>query len=293
MFNPFKEIVDEDNKDLNLIAKSLDGDLPSLESLILRHQSWIYNIAIRMVYDSHDAEDVTQEVLIKIITKLSQFNSEKSSFRTWLYRIVVNHIINMKSNKKESFLTEAVKHNDFENFTEQISDKRRAAKPESNIILEEVKMSCIQCMLLILTRRERMVFILGVVFNVADSVGSEICEVTKVNFRKILSRSRDKVFNFFNKNCSLLNEDNPCQCSDLVQPIMDLKLLNKEDLTVEKESHGKVRDIISSSVQNLEDSYYEFISLYRNQPFLKSPDMIQFLRTTMDRDDIRELFHIH
>jgi len=38
---------------------------------------------------------VTQEVLIKVITKLSTFKG-KSKFRTWLYRIVSNHVLNMK-----------------------------------------------------------------------------------------------------------------------------------------------------------------------------------------------------
>jgi len=42
--------------------------------------------AVRMVFEPHDAEDVTQEVLVKVITKLSTFKGE-CKFRTWLYRI--------------------------------------------------------------------------------------------------------------------------------------------------------------------------------------------------------------
>jgi RNA polymerase sigma factor (sigma-70 family) len=57
--------------------------------LIARHQAWIYNIVLRMVYNPYDAEDATQEILIKLLNSLSTFEG-RSQFRTWLYRIVVN-----------------------------------------------------------------------------------------------------------------------------------------------------------------------------------------------------------
>jgi Sigma-70 region 2 len=44
----------------------------ALEKLILRHQAWIYKIAVRMVFQPQDADEVTQEVLIKAITKLKR-----------------------------------------------------------------------------------------------------------------------------------------------------------------------------------------------------------------------------
>lgn len=71
---------------------------------MLRHQAWIYNIAVRMVFHPHDAEEVTQEVLIKIITKLCTFKGE-SKFRTWLYRIAANHVLNMKRRSAETKAT--------------------------------------------------------------------------------------------------------------------------------------------------------------------------------------------
>src|SRR5205809_4217010 len=50
-----------------------------------------------------DAEEVTQEILIKLTTKLSTFEG-RSSFRTWLYRIAVNHILNVKRRSFEDRL---------------------------------------------------------------------------------------------------------------------------------------------------------------------------------------------
>ncbi|QTL98190.1 sigma-70 family RNA polymerase sigma factor [Iocasia frigidifontis] len=60
----------------------------------------MYTFAIRMTGNIHDAEDITQEILIKIITRLATFKGE-SSFRTWLYRIVSNYVLNMKRKKQE------------------------------------------------------------------------------------------------------------------------------------------------------------------------------------------------
>ena len=101
MFNPFTEIAADDSADAALVGQAKNGDRAALEKLILRHQAWIYNIAVRMVFQPHDAEEVTQEVLVKVITKLSTFKGE-SKFRTWLYRITANHVLNMRRRSAET-----------------------------------------------------------------------------------------------------------------------------------------------------------------------------------------------
>src|SRR5436190_22974500 len=95
MFNPFSEITEDDSSDAVLVDQARNGDRVALEKLILRHQAWIYNIAVRMVFQPQDAEEVTQEVLVKAITRLGTFQGD-SQFRTWLYRIVANHVLNMR-----------------------------------------------------------------------------------------------------------------------------------------------------------------------------------------------------
>src|SRR2546426_3824725 len=93
--NPLAETAPADLDDQELIKRVQNGKREALETLITRHQRWIYNIVLRMLYRPHDAEDTTQEILIKLITKLSTFEGRRS-FRTWLYRIVVNHVLNVK-----------------------------------------------------------------------------------------------------------------------------------------------------------------------------------------------------
>ena len=79
-----------------LIQSVLKGSRSALEVLIGRYQGWIYNVALKMTMDPDDAQDICQEILIKLITKLSTYDSEKSLFRTWLYRVTANHVLNMK-----------------------------------------------------------------------------------------------------------------------------------------------------------------------------------------------------
>src|SRR5438477_10839758 len=102
--NPFAEVADADSPDDELVAEAQHGNRVALEKLVLRHQAWIYNIAIRMVFHPQDAEEVTQEVLVKVITRLSTFKGE-SNFRTWLYRIAANHVLNMKRRNAEARVT--------------------------------------------------------------------------------------------------------------------------------------------------------------------------------------------
>src|SRR5215467_8288933 len=99
MDNPFS-ITYPDQVDTNLVELSIHGDKQALQNLVLRHQGFVYNLALKMTRSHEDAEDLTQEVFIKAITALSKFEG-KSKFRTWLYRITVNHFLNAKKRKAE------------------------------------------------------------------------------------------------------------------------------------------------------------------------------------------------
>lgn len=63
--NPFADNAPTDLEDRAFVARARSGDREALEDLVQRHQGWIYNIAIRMLYHPQDAEDATQEILIK------------------------------------------------------------------------------------------------------------------------------------------------------------------------------------------------------------------------------------
>lgn len=103
MFNPLAESDEGDSADAELAERATSEDRTTLESLVLRHQAWMCKIAVRMVLHPHGAEDVTQEVLVKV-TRLSIFRRE-CQFRTWRHRMVANHVLNMRRREAESQTT--------------------------------------------------------------------------------------------------------------------------------------------------------------------------------------------
>src|SRR5438132_2174995 len=173
MFNPFAERTDADTSDVALVDQAQTGDRAALEKLVLRHQAWIYNIAIRMVFHPQDAEEVTQEVLVKVITKLSTFKGE-STFRTWLYRIAANHVLNMKRRSAETKVTTFADYGAAIDRTPDLDLPDPDSVPvDLPVLVEEAKNGCTMGMLLCLDRKQRLTFTLGEILGASDTVGGE------------------------------------------------------------------------------------------------------------------------
>jgi len=293
MHNPFKEKIEERENDVDYIKRALAGDAAALEALILRHQSWIFNIALNMTGDIHRAEDVTQEILIIIISKLSTYDQKKAAFRTWLYRIVANHVINMKQSKKEQFYAAHFENFDFSANMLNLPDTKNAGPVRDKEIIDETKNYCTLCILLCLNRMERMVLILGAIFDVTDRIGAEICDISQANFRKILSRSRKKISDFFQNNCSLLDERNPCKCSNQVSYLTNLGMIKPDDMNISHDSLGTIRTALGKTITDIENSYSTFQILYQEQPFFRGPDMVKWLRDLLQKNNVNEIFIKH
>jgi len=78
---------------------SAKGDIKALETLVKRHLQLVYSVAKRYVSDSDDAEDITQEVFVKIWKNLENYQPEKS-FTNWIYEITKNASLNWLQKKR-------------------------------------------------------------------------------------------------------------------------------------------------------------------------------------------------
>lgn len=85
--------------DKQLITNYLEGDEESLKILVKRYLRPIYSFVYRFIGDSHSAEDITQEVFIKVWRNLKKFNQQKS-FKTWIFSIAKNTSIDWFRKKK-------------------------------------------------------------------------------------------------------------------------------------------------------------------------------------------------
>ncbi len=275
-----------------MVKSAQKGDREALEKLILRHQAWIYNIALRMVLNPHDAEDVTQEILIKIITKLSTFEG-KSGFRTWLYRIVTNHVINMKKGHCEKKII------NFKGYGEELDRTPDMDLPDRNsmpvdiqVLIEEAKIGCMTGMLLCLDREQRLVYILGEIFNINDSIGSMILEMSKENFRQRLSRARRDLHNFMNEKCGLINQNNPCRCAKKTASWIHAGLVEPDNLKFNKNYVKKVQEISEGKSKQLErflDDEYSI--LFREHPFQTPPDFVKTLHGILHNEQFQQIIN--
>ena len=75
--------------DDELVARYKRGDRAAFASLVERHQTRVYNLALRMTGNPQDAADATQDAFILALRKLSDFRGE-SAFTTWMHRVTVN-----------------------------------------------------------------------------------------------------------------------------------------------------------------------------------------------------------
>ncbi|WP_339794065.1 sigma-70 family RNA polymerase sigma factor [uncultured Imperialibacter sp.] len=210
MKNPLSNDHPEDI-DAVLVEKSLLGEKEALNKLIVRHQPFIYNVAWKYTNNQEEAKDLTQEVLIKVITKLSSFEG-KSSFKTWVYRIVVNQFLQTKRRPMED------RWESFDAFAGELNSiPSPELLPEEEIEQElrtrTARTRCMSGMLMCLTREQRLIYLLGDVFNIDHNIGAEIFEISKENYRVKLSRTRKEFHSFMNQQCGLVNKDNPCRCS--------------------------------------------------------------------------------
>lgn len=294
MHNPFAESLGDDVEDAELVRQAQNGDRDSIERLILRHQAWIYNIAVRMVFQPQDAEEVTQEVLIKAVTRLSTFQG-KSKFRTWLYRITANHVLNMKRRGGET------QPQTFSSYAAAINKTPDLDLPDPNsvpvdvpLLVEETKIACTTGMLLCLDRRQRLIFTLGEVIGVSDAVGSEVMEMTAANFRQCLARARRDLYQFMNHQCGLINASNPCRCPKKTKGFIDAGHVDPHHLLFAAPYVQRMNEAAANAVREIDDvADRSYAAIYRDHPFLEPSAQAQWLRRILDQPDIRTTLHLN
>lgn len=81
------------------IKRVLEGDTSSYASLVNKHKTMVFNIALRILKNREDAEEIAQDTFLKVFHALREFKGE-SKFSTWLYRIVYNLAISKIRKKK-------------------------------------------------------------------------------------------------------------------------------------------------------------------------------------------------
>jgi RNA polymerase sigma factor (sigma-70 family) len=274
-----------ESTDIDMVRLAQQGDRAALEELILRHQQWIFNIALRMVGSADDAEDVTQEILIKMITKLSTFQG-KSKFRTWLYRITANHVINMKKRPREFVFSSFAQHAGLLDNAPDLEPPDTQSVPVNvQLLIEETRVSCMMGMLLCLDREQRLVFILGAILSVPSEVGADVLEISPQNFRQKLSRIRKQLNNFMEEKCGLMRKENPCSCARKTKAALLAGYVDPHHLQFHQEHVQQVKSVVTEYLPKAGD-VLELRSqvLFQKHPFLKSPGYAHMIDKMLEQE---------
>ena len=125
-----------------LVRRCISGDAAAWEEIVQRYNRRIYNICYRFAGSADDAQDLTQEVFIKMYRTLNSYDVDRGAFMTWVTTVTRNLLVDHFRKTKQGRLTDSLDttssdHEDAMPLGEQIPDRRPA--PDSNVQSREAR----------------------------------------------------------------------------------------------------------------------------------------------------------
>ncbi len=180
----------ENSDELKIIEQVKQGDLLSFRLLVDKYKTMAYNIAIQIVRNNEDAEEVTQDAFLKAYQSISSFKGE-SKFSTWFYRVVFNLAVSKTRKKK-------IETSNIDDI--QIADKDITDSYESYSKLEQAeRIHQLKQAINELKEEESLIITL---FYLNENSIEEISEITNFSVSNVkvkLFRARKKLFTILNK----------------------------------------------------------------------------------------------
>ena len=189
-------------QEAELIKKLKEKDEEAFRIIFNENQKKVINTCLRFVYDRDIAEDITQEVFIKVYSSISQFRGD-SQLSTWIYRIAVTKSLDylrmQKRNKRMSF---------FRSFSEEDENKNEIPAPEDQNPVYSAdnveRMKVLNNALDTLPENQRVAFSLSKYDEIsskeiADILGSTVSAVDSL-IHRAKKNLQKKLFNYYKRN---------------------------------------------------------------------------------------------
>jgi RNA polymerase sigma factor (sigma-70 family) len=260
-----------------LARQALDGDRNALDTLVRALQGDIYGLALRMLWNREDAEDATQEILIRVVTRLSQFQF-RSRLKTWVYRLAVNYILDVKKSPIEQL------HLSFERFADNLAQGREpasASDTEHSLLIEEVKVGCSFAMLQCLDRSHRIAFVLGEIMELSGPEAAEVLNIEQPLFRKRLQQAREVILQFTRSHCGLVSDAATCQCHQRVASAAIESSAESQPLTFARRATSF--QAARALVRQMEEARSALALYHTSEPRASTIDFAQRLVSGMSR----------
>jgi len=244
----------------SLVRQAIGGNRAAIEELLRSVADDVYGLALRMLWNTADAEDATQEILVKLTTRLTSFD-HRASFRTWVYRIASNHLLDIKRSPLERMKMT------FEEFAEDLAHGQEPL-PEEHAAMkarltEEVRIGCTMGMLQCLDRSHRLAYVLGEILDFSSPDAAYALDISEATFRKRLSRARQRITEFTRQYCGLVDETAACRCERRIAPAILAGRVRPNDLAFARDNSVDSAEV-AYAVQQL-DGARRTVALYRSQ----------------------------
>lgn len=182
-----------------------NGKKEAFKELFHRYKIKIYNLALKILKNREEAEDVTQEVFMKAFSSLNKFEG-RSEFSTWIYRIAYNLC--------QDRVKIIQKNNQIQNSSIEKMEMIKAESdfnPEKGFLLKEVCISCVNYSENFVPKNQRIVLVLKDAYGLSNKQIADIlsCNVGTVKAR--LARARVKLKEFLMDYCEVINPQISCK----------------------------------------------------------------------------------
>lgn len=205
----------KDDDALPLIAAAVSGSDEALQRLVAGIQDDVHRLALRMLGSRADAQDATQEILIRVVTSLASFE-RRSAFATWVYSIAANHLRDAAERRDRRAMASldamAEQLDGGLALTARVDLASHRDDPALRLEARELGLRCTQGMLMALDADHRLALVLGEVFGLDAAHGASILGIAPAAYRQRLSRARRRLLAFLQDRCGLVDERAACSC---------------------------------------------------------------------------------
>ncbi|MDT8336521.1 MAG: RNA polymerase sigma factor [Candidatus Izemoplasmatales bacterium] len=125
--------------DNELIKKILDGDKDLYAKIMDKYHNELFKYVYNMVNNYNETEDLLQEIFFKLYKHLKKFDSSKASFRTWMYRVSKNYVLNYLKSSKKRMSNVSVEYNDDINQASENIEEQAVNDEKINLILKAME----------------------------------------------------------------------------------------------------------------------------------------------------------
>lgn len=176
-----------------VVRAVLDGDVNAFEMLVREYEKNVYNLALRMVGNSEDAADMSQEAFIKAYNSLNSFRGD-SKFSVWLYRIVSNVCLDfIRSRKRKQTVSLSVEDDNGEDVELDIADDTQS--PE-RLMDKQLTRDAVRRGLASLPPGQRQILLLREIQGLSYDEIAEVLNVEAGTVKSRIFRARKKLSAF-------------------------------------------------------------------------------------------------